>query len=309
MLLSPCFSIYPFYMTVFSSLFLDLLSTNFSFFLLHFFVSLRSLHFSLYRDASSKNSSWFLFNNAFLLFFLLLSFFPLISIPRRQILRKYFLKFFHIRRCCHIALPFIFSPWPFRLLSSLIFFRQISPSSCCIFSSIFYRCIFLLITMPRQKILLLSTTFFYDVSVHCRFFCWLRSFVDKVFVIIFCNFSISDVTVTLFLHLSFLHDRFFLLSFSIFFRQTFPSSCCIFSSVFDRYIFLFIAMPRRKIPLDSSSTLFYDSSFYCRSFRWFRSLVDKFFVSIFWSFFTFDVAVTLLYHLSFHHGHFVFFLP
>jgi len=80
-----CYLAYPLilFMTAFSSLFLDLLATNFSFFLLHFFVSLRSLHFSLNRDASSKNSSWFLFNNAFLRFFLPLSFFLLIAIPRR----------------------------------------------------------------------------------------------------------------------------------------------------------------------------------------------------------------------------------
>jgi len=203
-------------MTVFSSLFLDFLATNFSFFLLHFFVSLRSLHFSLNRDASSKNSSWFLFNNAFLWFFLSLSFFPLISMPRRWILRKYFLKFFHIRCCCHLALPFIFSPWPFRLLSSLIFFRQIFPSSCCIFLSIFYRCIFLLIAMPRRKIPLdfSSTTFFYDFSFHCRSFCWLRTLVNKVFVIIFCNFSIVDVVVILLFHFHCFHMP---VSFSFFF--------------------------------------------------------------------------------------------
>jgi len=109
----------------------------------------------------------------------------------RSLVDKFFIiiiaMFFHIRCCYHLALSFIFSPWPFRLLSSLIFFRQISPSFCCIFSSIFCRCIFLLIARPRQKILL-STMIFYDVSVHCHSFCWLRSLVDKVFVIIFLQF-------------------------------------------------------------------------------------------------------------------------
>jgi len=121
---------------------------------------------------------------------------------------KYFLKFFHIRCCCHLALPFIFSPWPFHLLFSLIFLRQISSFSCYIFSSIFYRCIFLLITMSRKKTLLFSTTLFYDVSVHYRSFCWLWSLVNKVFVIIFCNFSIVDVVILLF-YLSFAYARSF----------------------------------------------------------------------------------------------------
>jgi len=163
------------------------------------------------------------------------------------------------------------------LLSSSIFFRQTSFSSCCIFSSAFDRCIFLLITMSRRKIPLdsSSTTLFYDPFFHYYSFCWLQSFVDKFFVIITANFSISGCCYLAYPLILFIW-LFFLLSSSIFFRQTFPSSCCIF---------LLIAMPRQKSPLDfSSTTLFYDSSFHCRSFRWFRCLVNKFFVNIFWRF-------------------------
>jgi len=107
--------------------------------------------------------------------------------------------------------------------------------------------------MPCQKILL-STTLFYDVSVYCRSFCWLRSLIDKVFVIIFCNFSIVDVVVILLLHLSFSYARFFFFlprssfyNFSFFLFHFFQWSsffcCCIVSPT----------MPYQKIPLDSFS--------------------------------------------------------
>jgi len=104
--------------------------------------------------------------------------------------------------------------------------------------------------MPCRKISLDSSsiTIFYDPSFPCRFFRWFRFFVDKFFVII----------IAIFFHLRCCYLAypfilstwsFFLLSSSIFFRQTFLSSCCIFSLVFNRCIFLLIAMLRRKIPL------------------------------------------------------------
>jgi len=134
--------------------------------------------------------------------------------------------------------------------------------------------------MPRWKISLdsSSTTFFYDPSFHCRSFCWLRSLVDKFFIIITANFSISGCC---YLAYPLIHMTVFSSLFLDLLSSNFSFFLLHFFSVFDRCIFPLFVMPRRKILLDSSSTaLFYDHSFHCRSFCWLRSLVDKFFVII-----------------------------
>jgi len=94
---------------------------------------------------------------------------------------------FHLQWCC-LASSFILSTWPFLLLFSSILFKQI-------FSSYIFLPIFVLLLLhyslncnasPKNSSWFLLP--FYDPS-----FCWMRSIVDKFFVIL----SIFDVAVTL----------------------------------------------------------------------------------------------------------------